>query len=86
MPYIKQEDRKLIKNDKFQIDYDNIETAGELQYAMAVIFENYVKRKKLSYQTLNDIMGALSGADKEFYRMVVVPYEESKIKSNGGVY
>jgi len=39
-----------------------------------------------SYQTINDIIGALEGAKMEFYRRVVVPYEDKKIKDNGDVY
>jgi len=31
-------------------------------------------------------MGALEGAKLEFYRRVVVPYEEKKMKENGDVY
>ena len=31
-------------------------------------------------------MGALAGAQMEFYRKVVVPYELDKEAENGGVY
>ena len=40
----------------------------------------------LTYQTMNDIIGALEGAKLEFYRRVVVPYENDKIEQNGDVY
>ena len=39
-----------------------------------------------SYATINDIIGALEGAKMEFYRRVVAPYEDEKIKENGDVY
>ena len=38
-----------------------------------------------NYQTMNDIMGALAGAQIEFYRRKVAPYEDTKIKDNGDV-
>jgi len=31
-------------------------------------------------------MGALNGANQEFYRVVVAPYEDAKISENGSVY
>jgi hypothetical protein len=40
----------------------------------------------LSYQTINDIVGALEGAKLEFYRRVAVPYEDKKIIENGDVF
>jgi len=46
----------------------------------------YLRTKGISYQTFNDIIGALEGAKLEFYRRVVVRYEEEKIKANGDVY
>ena len=90
MPYIKEKDRLAISylddHDNRLINYGNINTPGELQYAMAVMFNEYVGRKGLNYQTLNDVMGAMSGADKEFYRLIVEPFEEIKMKINGGIY
>lgn len=53
---------------------------------MAKMFMQYVKNKGLSYQTCNDVMGAISGAGYEFYRRIVAPYEEGKIAENGDVY
>ena len=92
MPYIKSEDRKNIHLEKKDgnafdaIVVEDINTAGELQYSMAVMFKSYIERKGLNYQNCNDIMGALAGAQMEFYREVVSKYEDKKIKQNGGVY
>jgi len=43
-------------------------------------------RLPLEYQTLNDVIGAVSGAMEEFRRRVVVPFENSKKQDNGDVY
>lgn len=83
MPYIKKEDKGFAVAGK--IDYEVIETAGELQYAMALMFKSYIARKDLNYQNCNDVMGALAGAQMEFYRRVVAPYEDVKIEENGDV-
>lgn len=77
MPYIKQEDRDSAFPPR---------NAGELNYVITLHLVRYLQDKGLSYQTLNDIMGALGGAKLEFYRRVVVPYEKTKISENGDVY
>lgn len=90
MPYIKQEDRDMIvdfhkHSEEMLINHEEIQTAGELQYAMAVMFKSYIERKGLNYQHCNDIMGALAGAQMEFYRRHIAVYEDEKIKENGDV-
>ena len=61
-------------------------TAGELNFAITEVFIGYLKEKKESYQTYNDIMGALVGSLLELYRRKVIPYEDGKIEDNGDVY
>jgi len=78
MPYIEQEAR--IAASLFPQD------PGELNYAITVLLNNYVQSKSKRYQTFNDALGALEGAKAEFYRRVVVPYEEQKRYDNGDVY
>jgi len=65
--------------------------AGEMQYVIAKMIQKYLARKaetngQVRYQDMNDIMGALAGAQMEFYREVVAPYEDKKIVENGPVY
>ncbi len=60
--------------------------AGELQYVIARIIKQHMATRTVRYQVLNDVLGALEGAKQEFYRRVVVPYEDSKIHANGDVY
>lgn len=61
-------------------------TVGQLNYALTEMVKSYLEQHGLSYQTINDILGALDGASKEFYRRVAAPYEDKKIKENGDVY
>lgn len=85
MPYIKQERRK-----EFEPWLENQPavpcTPGELNYVFTILAKQYVEEFGLSYQTINDVIGALEGAKMEFYRRVAVPYEDQKIKENGDVY
>lgn len=80
MPYIETKRKEQIDEGSF------LATAGELNYSITMILLWYMETKGLSYQTINDIIGALEGAKAEFQRRVVVPYEDEKIKKNGDVY
>lgn len=79
MPYITQEQRD-------RVDREGAWSAGELNYEITMLLINYWLKEKRSYQTINDILGALEGAKQEFYRRVAVPYEETKRTANGDVY
>lgn len=84
MPYIKTENR-----DKFTELYTNIpelKSPGELNYLITIICQDYIEDKGLSYQSLNDVIGALEGCKLEFYRRRVAPYEDMKIQLNGDVF
>ena len=81
MPYIKQFRRKDIIEGEFLA-----KSAGELNWMLTEVLSMYIKAHGLSYQTINDIVGALEGAKLEFYRRIAVPYENTKITENGDVY
>ena len=86
MPYIKEERKlELAGLTRAYADPD-VRVAGELNYKITLLLIEYMKLKGLSYQTINDIMGALEGSKAEFYRRIAAPYEDSKIKQNGDVY
>jgi len=68
------------------MEYDGAQTPGELNYLVSQLCRNYIDTKTLSYQTINDIVGALEGAKMEFYRRVATPYEQQKCFDNGDVY
>lgn len=83
MPYIKSEDREAL--DKYPLSVQN---AGELNYMFTKIALAYWAgvNGKQNYQKINDIIGAMEGAKLEFYRKVVVNYEDKKCAENGEVY
>jgi hypothetical protein len=61
-------------------------TPGELNYQFTGIILDYLEEKGLSYQSINDIIGALEQAKDEFQRRIVADYEDTKIQENGDVY
>jgi len=88
MPYISADERNDIdeKLGDFVI-YDG----GELQYVIARLIQDYyyfteANFGEVRYEHVEQMMGALAGASMEHYRMIVAPYEDKKIKENGGVY
>lgn len=90
MPYIKKEDRRRLIDFKhystFTPNIWEMRGAGELNYMISALVEVYMSQHGKSYQTMNDIMGAMEGAKMELYRRVVVPYENGKIIDNGDIY
>lgn len=81
MPYIKHERRADLAADL------EPKTAGELNYAFTLLALDFLDNQKdFNYQVLNDVLGAFEGAKTEFYRRVVVPYEEQRMLANGDVY
>lgn len=85
MPYIKRERRAdLRRGSKVTDRY--AQTSGEFNYVLTHIVADFLKRKGLSYQTCNDIVGALDNCKDEFKRRIQNPYEDLKIKENGDVY
>ena len=77
-PYIPTKDRAFAR--------ESPQTPGELNYAISMILLNYIAIQPATYAALNDCLGALEGAKAEFYRRVVVPFEEGKKDSNGDIY
>lgn len=78
MPYIE-------RNRRVQVWYQQ-STAGELNYAISALVDEYVLSHRLSYSTINDVMGVLASVQQEFYRRVAAPYEDEKRAENGEVF
>lgn len=76
MPYITKEQRAELATRPPQ-------TAGELNYLITQLCIEFVKNKKHDYHTMNQVMGALSSSQAEFYRRAMVPYEGKKAIENG---
>lgn len=80
MPYIDPKRREPL------IESHDARSPGELNFLFTRHITAYIEGQGLSYQTINDVLGALDGARQEFYRRVAAPYEDRKIAENGDVY
>ena len=83
MPYIKAEDRNRVTVTFGPKGCP--QTAGELNYFLTIVCQRYLKQHGVSYQRINDCIGALEGCKLELYRRIVTPYEDKKITENGDV-
>ena len=81
MPYIDRRRRRDLRS----YFADQPQNPGELNFVITDAIQGYLTQVGLSYQTINDVLGALDGAAKEFYRRVAAPYEDKKIAENGDV-
>ena len=79
MPYIKQKYRE-------EVHRYGANNSGDLNFMITSLCTIYLKQHKYDYATMNEIIGALECAKHEFYRRIIVPYEDKKIKENGDVY
>ena len=81
MPYITQEDRNNLP-DKANAQ----QNGGELNYSISKLITGYIVKNGLNYQNISDVLGALQGAQAEFQRRVVNPYEDIKLRENGDLF
>ena len=81
MPYIKQSEKDTLLLEVSRIP-DN---AGELNYIITDLIQNYYNIHGGRYQQINDVIGVLESAKLEFYRRIAIPYENQKISENGDV-
>jgi hypothetical protein len=79
MPYIKQQDRNRIDRGGCP------KTAGELNYGIHILLEQFLSVAGENYQSYNDMIGALEAAKLELYRRRVSQYEDKKELLNGNI-
>ena len=87
MPYINSM-RQIYLECGIECDRETPKTSGELTFLLTTIIKEYLNQtdKEPNFQTLNEIIGSLECTKLEFYRRMVAPYEDQKIKENGDVY
>jgi len=84
MPYVDLKSRNHFEDIGIPVPRNG----GELQYLIAEMIYQMLMDQELPvrYKDLESIMGALAGAQQEFYREVVAVYEDYKLQENGSVY
>lgn len=85
MPYVPKDRRPGLVPGPY-CPADRMAGPGDLNYVLTEAAIRYVRQRGLSYQTINDVLGALAAAAQEFYRRMAVPYEDEALARNGDVY
>lgn len=86
MPYIQQKDREKFKEILEIINKIPIESEGNLNYLITNLCLKFIRENKISYSRLNSVIGVLNCVELEFYRKVILNYEEQKIIQNGDIF
>lgn len=89
MPYIIQDQREFLEErlkEICELVEDLPLGSGDIVYIITKILLSHLKKKEICFENLSDIIKILECAKMEYYRRVMVPYEESKIKERGDVY
>ena len=81
MPYIKRDRRSQLAEGIVSIS-----NAGDLNYAITELINEFLCQRGVNYANLNEVVGALECCKLELTRRIIGPYEDTKIKSNGDVY
>ena len=87
MPYVDKELRDEVDYhlDGVLDDLVALDNIGLLNYAITRLCVGYLP-KNAGYKSLNEVLGVLDAAAREYYRRVVAPYEQKKCTENGDVY
>ncbi|KON29348.1 hypothetical protein AC480_03335 [miscellaneous Crenarchaeota group archaeon SMTZ1-55] len=87
MPYITQEKRPLYRKEiealvKKLTEQPVTEQDGDVNYIVTSILKQLYAPRYFNY---NRAIGVLEAIKQEYYRRVVAPYEDTKIRDNGDV-
>jgi hypothetical protein len=87
MPYITENKRALYADEiqHFEAFHAAEISAGELNYLITSLLHSVIKKQGLKYDVLNKVMGCLECIKVSLAETVIIPYEKTKILSNGNV-
>ena len=92
MPYVaekwKYKYQKCLENLAFRLVEDTgggRENSGVVVYAIYLLLKRIYGREASDFEVKSNALKVLESAKLEFYRRIIVPYEEEKIKINGDV-
>lgn len=83
MPYIKENDRDFFNPSLDEI-VDSIQNPGDVCYCVYYMLKKVFEKDK-KFKTISSLIGEIECAKMEFYRRIVVPYEDKKIIENGDI-
>lgn len=88
MPYIKPSERAPF--DALVADFDRVcgdyrVVEGHMNYLLTRLLVTWIGDAK-NYQVFNTVLGVLEAVKLEFYRRLMVGYEDLKMAENGDAY
>lgn len=83
MPYIEPHRRTILDHDLGPL-IEHIQVPGELNYVISRILSHHTDGGR--YHDLSRWRAAVNDASDEFYRRVMVEFENGKCRENGDVY
>ena len=87
MPYLPQSRRDSVAKDLKALGLDfTPSNAGDLNFVVTRMIDNFLGERGLTYAHLNEMMGALECCKLELYRKIGGPYEDVKVAENGDAY
>jgi len=87
MPYITQEDRISTEDSLFDQGLQSVpNNAGELNFLISTLIDNYLTKNGVRYRHINEMIGALECCKLELYRRIASPYEDVVMAKNGDAY
>jgi hypothetical protein len=87
MPYITQEDRTATEDNLFGDALQFVpNNAGELNFLVSTLIDNYLTEHGVRYRHINEMIGALECCKLELYRRIASPYEDVVMAKNGDAY
>lgn len=88
MPYIPEPQRfeadKIMREEGFMQYVPS--NAGELNYIVTTLIDNYLNETGIRYAHVNEMIGALECCKLELYRRIAAPYEDQVCQQNGDAY
>ncbi len=84
MPYVTKKERAKLDLHVEKLG-DNITNEGQLNYAIYTLMIRKMWDWKLSYNTLNRLIGVFECCKAEFQRRFVEPYEDAAAARNGDI-
>lgn len=84
MPYIKEEQRKIL-DPKVEDLSDFITNGGKINYCIVKLCLSFVQFEGENYENYAECLAAIEGAKQELYRKHIAPYEDKKEQENGPI-
>lgn len=86
MPYVTKEQRDKYKNLLIMLqNIPEIETKGDFEYLIMVLYRKYMSTREQRYSTLHDACYAIQHVSDEVRRRFLDKREDSARQSNGDV-